>query len=144
MRRMTWSSIPRIPGSMYLSCWPWPKEGREHAGGLLSTEDGGLTWKRVFHEDAHVYAAAVDPANPATIYHQHLRQRALSAAMTAARTWHRLEGYNFKWGHRPVPDPHHPGMLYLTTFGGSVFYGPAEGIPGAFEDIVERWVLRWE
>ncbi|MFC2076863.1 hypothetical protein ACFLT7_07260 [candidate division KSB1 bacterium] len=50
-------------------------------------------------------------------------------------SWERLRGYNFKWGHRPVVDPHNPGMLYLTTFGGSVWHGSAEGYPNAFEDI---------
>ena len=28
-----------------------------------------------------------------------------------------------------------PMMLYLTTYGESVYYGPAKGIEGAFEDI---------
>lgn len=34
-----------------------------------------------------------------------------------------------------VPDIHNSGMLYITTFGGSVFHGPVNGVPGAFEDI---------
>jgi hypothetical protein len=34
-----------------------------------------------------------------------------------------------------VPDPLHRGMLYVTTFGGSVWYGPETGDPGAGEDI---------
>jgi len=50
-------------------------------------------------------------------------------------TWKRIEGYRFKWGQRAIPDVNNPGMLYLTTYGGSVYYGPAEGIPNAFEDI---------
>jgi len=33
-------------------------------------------------------------------------------------------------------------MIYITTFGGSVFYGPARGVPGAFEDI-EGWDDSW-
>jgi hypothetical protein len=60
-------------------------------------------------------------------------------------TWQRLRGYNFKWGYRPVFDPHHPGMIYLTTFGGSVFYGPAKGDSAAVEDIEnfsDNW--RWQ
>jgi hypothetical protein len=35
-------------------------------------------------------------------------------------------------------------MIFLTTFGGGIFYGPAEGDPAAFEDIEniqEHW--RW-
>ena len=46
-----------------------------------------------------------------------------------------MPGYNFKWGHRVVLDPLHRGMLYVTTFGGSVWYGPETGDPGAGEDI---------
>lgn len=38
-------------------------------------------------------------------------------------------------GQRAVPDINNPGMIFLSTYGGSVFYGPATGIPGAFEDI---------
>jgi Bacterial Ig domain len=34
-----------------------------------------------------------------------------------------------------VPDPINKGMLYLTTFGSSVWHGPATGVPGAFEDV---------
>jgi len=29
-------------------------------------------------------------------------------------------------------------MIYITTFGGSVWYGPADGDPRAVEDIVTR------
>ncbi len=57
-------------------------------------------------------------------------------------SWQRLKGYNFKWGHRPVVDPNRPGMLFLTTFGGSVFYGPAQGDPDHPEEAVslrEQW-----
>jgi hypothetical protein len=127
---------------MYLSCWPWVKDGREHAGGLLRSEDGGKTWLRVFDEDAHVYAAAVDPVHPATVIINTFDSAAFRSDDYGA-SWNRLGGYTFKWGHRPVFDPHHPDKLFLTTFGGSVFYGPSAGIPRAPEDIVERQVLRW-
>ena len=133
---------PQDPRRMYLSCWPWMQDGSEHCGGLLRTQDGGATWERVFDESAHVYAAAVDPANPVVV----LINTFDSAAFRSedyGTSWTRLVGYNFKWGHRPVFDPHHPDKIFLTTFGGSVFYGPAKGAPGTFEDIVETEVLRW-
>jgi len=133
---------PTNPQRMYLSCWPEHEGGRERGGGLLRTDDGGLTWKRVFEEQAHVYAAAVDPDNPSTIFINTFNSAAFRSD-DSGETWKRLEGYNFKWGHRPVVDPHNPGMLYLTTFGGSVFYGPATGIPGAFEDIVDPTFTMW-
>jgi hypothetical protein len=50
-------------------------------------------------------------------------------------TWKRLGGINFRWNHRVIPDPNHRGKVYVTTFGSSVWYGPAEGINEAFEDV---------
>ena len=125
---------PSDPKRMYLSLWPWEKDNRDYCGGLLRTEDGGAAWKRIFREDAHVYAAALDPANPSTVIINTFDSAAFRSD-DRGDTWRRLKGYTFKWGHRPVFDPHHPGMIYLTTFGGSVFYGPANGVPGAFEGI---------
>ena len=139
---------PSNPQRMYLSCWP--TEDRtvepwvERRGGLLRTEDGGVTWKRVFREDAHVYASALDPSNLSTIIINTFDSAAFRSD-DRGETWRRLRGYNFKWGYRPVFDPHHPGMIYLTTFGGRIFYGPANGVPGAFEDVdnvPDEW--RWQ
>jgi len=135
---------PDNPRRMYLSCWPWTDRENmvERCGGLYRTEDGGETWEQVFDEQAHVYAAAVDPDNTSTVYINTFDSAAFRSD-DRGRSWYRLEGYNFKWGHRPLVDPHNPGMLYLTTFGGSVFHGPAGGVPGAFEDIEEDDFLRW-
>jgi len=133
---------PSDPQRMYLSCWPFPQDGREHGGGLFRTDDGGKSWKQVFEEQAHVYAAAVDPDNPSTVFINTFNSAAFRSD-DRGESWKRLEGYNFKWGHRPVLDPHNPGMLYLTTFGGSVFYGPATGVPGAVEDIVNQGFSMW-
>ena len=112
-------------------------------GGLLLSEDAGDTWTRIFREDAHVYAAAVDPANPSTIVLNTFDSAAFRSD-DRGETWYKIKGYNFKWGYRPFFDPHHPGMMFLTTFGGGIFYGPAAGDPAAFEDIEnlqEHW--RW-
>jgi hypothetical protein len=35
-----------------------------------------------------------------------------------------------------IPDPRDPKMIYISTYGGSVWHGPAEGDPAAPEDIV--------
>jgi photosystem II stability/assembly factor-like uncharacterized protein len=133
---------PTAPERMYLSLWPFTVDGTERHGGLLRTEDGGASWTRIFDEDAHVYAAALDPDNTATIVINTFDSAAFRSDDRGS-SWSRIEGYNFKWGHRPVFDIHNKGMLYLTTFGGSVYYGPATGVPGDKENFTDRSWQKW-
>ena len=88
-----------------------------------------------------MYAAALDPDNSNTVIINTFDSAAFRSD-DAGATWRRLEGYTFKWGHRPVFDPHNKGMLYLTTFGGSLYHGPSSGVPGATEEIV-NFDLKW-
>jgi len=41
--------------------------------------------------------------------------------------WTRIPGFNFKWGHRVMPDALNPDEVYITTFGGSVWHGAING-----------------
>ena len=41
--------------------------------------------------------------------------------------WTSISGYNFKWGHRVMPDLEDPKMVYITTFGGGVWHGALHG-----------------
>ena len=54
----------------------------------------------------------------------------------SGKSWKRIKGYNFKWGKRVEPDPTNPEKIFIITFGGGVWYGPAQGDPNAAEDIV--------
>ena len=119
---------------MYMSCWPRKDRGKDLFGGVIKTEDGGISWRQVFDERVRVNSAGIDPNRPETIFINTF-QNAAYRSDNSGNSWHRLEGYRFKWGQKAIPDINHPGMLFLTTYGGSVFYGPAEGVPGAFEDI---------
>ncbi len=126
---------PTDPDRLYLSCWPLAVNGAEKGGGLLRSEDGGTTWERVFPEGMHVYAAAVSPADPKTVF-LNTFEGAAYRSDDRGESWTRLGGYDFKWGHRPVPDPLDPSRIYLTTFGGSVFRGPSTGDPRARPTIL--------
>ncbi|MBA7577477.1 hypothetical protein ES708_19330 [subsurface metagenome] len=119
---------------MYVSCWPRWDGDKDVCGGVIKTEDGGISWKQVFDERVRVNSAGMDPVRPETIFINTF-QNAAYRSDDSGNTWNRLEGYRFKWGQKAIPDVNHPGMIFLTTYGGSVFYGPATGIPGAFEDI---------
>lgn len=125
---------PVHPEVMYLSCWPHAADGTDRDGGVLKTEDGGLTWKLVFDDRVRVNSAGMDKAVPGIIYINTF-QNAAYRSTDAGTSWKRIEGYRFKWGQKAIPDVNNPGMLFLSTYGGSVFYGPAGGVPGIKDDI---------
>ncbi len=116
---------PSDPKRMYLACWPRTLGGKEHFGGLYVTEDGGYSWKNTFDQTKHVYGVTVDPDNPSTIYINTFNSAAYRSDDRGS-SWKKLKTYDFKWGHRPILDPHNKEMIYLTTFGGSVWYGPRD------------------
>ncbi len=126
---------PEDPNRIYLALW-----GRRTAedavnGGIILTTDGGRTWREVLTRDQHIYDVTIDPRDPNILYACGFQHNAWRSD-DRGETWSRIKGYNFKWGHRVIPDPFDPDMIYVTTFGGSVWYGPAKGDPDAVEDIV--------
>jgi photosystem II stability/assembly factor-like uncharacterized protein len=132
---------PDNPDKLYLSCWPRTVSGKDVKGGVLRSSDGGDTWMQVFDERVRVNSANIDPEHHDVIYINTFHNSAYRSE-DSGDTWKRLEGYRFKWGQQVFPDINNPGNLFLTTFGGSVFYGPATGVPGSEDDIVnmpEGW-----
>jgi photosystem II stability/assembly factor-like uncharacterized protein len=132
---------PADPEHMYLSCWPKHVKGYDVCGGIYLTRDGGRSWNQCFNEKIRVFAAAFDPSDSRLLYINTF-QNAAYRSKDSGQTWNRIEGYRFKWGHCPIPDPNNPGMLYLTTYGMSVFHGPAAGSSeefGKIENIPDSW-----
>jgi hypothetical protein len=86
-----------------------------------------MSWSRVFGENQYMYGVAVDPDKPSTIFGVSFDSGAYRSD-DSGRTWRRLKGYNFKWGSRPYLDPYNKDMMYITTMGNSVNYGPREGM----------------
>jgi hypothetical protein len=123
---------PRDPNRLYLAAWT--RTGTASGGIFLST-DGGRSWRNVHSRDQHIYDITIDPRLPGTLYACGFESSAWRST-DRGETWRRIPGFNFKWGHRVILDPFDPAMIYVTTFGGSVWYGPAAGDPLAREDIV--------
>ncbi len=118
---------PDEPARMYLAAWPTPSDqGVEQYGGLWVTEAGGKTWRNIFDPASHVYGVVVDKDNPATLFLTNF-EGAVQRSDDRGGHWQPLAGYNFKWAKQPILDPYNPGMLYLTTFGSSIWYGSARG-----------------
>jgi len=126
---------PQDNRRMYLAAWGQEHEDVDTGGGVFLSTDGGQTWKSIFNQSQHVYDVTIDPKAPGTLYICGF-DGAAYRSVDAGATWSRIQGYNFKWGHRVIVDPNDAGKIYITTYGGSVWHGPAAGDPGASEDIL--------
>jgi photosystem II stability/assembly factor-like uncharacterized protein len=124
---------PRDPQRLYLAAWGVATPGGDTGGGVFLSTDAGQSWSNVLPQSQHVYDVTVDPARPSVLYACGFDRGAYRSTDGGA-AWARLGGFNFKWGHRVIPDPANPGQVYVTTFGGSVWHGPAAGDPASSED----------
>jgi photosystem II stability/assembly factor-like uncharacterized protein len=124
---------PENPQRLYLSAWGVAHADGDTGGGIFLSKDGGTSWTPTFTEGQHVYDVTLDERT-GTLYASGFDQGAWRSTDRGA-TWHRLRGFNFKWGHRVIPDPAAPDRVYITTFGGGVWHGPAAGDPDAGEDV---------
>jgi len=114
------------PHRLYLAAWTRAKGMHGVGGGIFLSTDGGKSWKNVLHRDQHVYDVTIDPRNPAILYASGFESSAWRS-IDRGEHWERISGYNFKWGHRVMPDPEDPGMVYIATFGGGVWHGAVSG-----------------
>ena len=126
---------------MYLAAWGRRGAKDKTTGGIFRTTDRGKTWKQVLDRDQHIYDVTMDPKNPAILYACGFESNVWRST-DGGDTWQRIRGYNFKWGHRVIPDPSDSSKIYITTFGGSVWHGPATGDPRAKEDLDAPWLSR--
>ncbi len=125
------------PGHIVLSAWGRVSKGQftpDTGGGIFLSNDDGKTWKRALEKDQHIGAITVDNRNN-RFYACGFNGSAYYSE-DAANSWTRIKGYNFKWGQRVEPDPVDPDKIFVITFGGGVWHGPAKGDPEAAEDIV--------
>jgi len=125
---------PRDNRRMYLAAWGQERNDVDTGGGVFLSTDAGGTWRPIFQDSQHVYDVTVDPRNADVLYICGFDAAAYRSADRGAH-WTRIRGYNFKWGHRVIPDPNDESKIYITTYGGSVWHGPALGDPKAPEDI---------
>ena len=81
-----------------------------------------------------MYGIQVDPKNPQAIYIV-TPEYAAYRSLDGGKSWARIRGYHFSIGKNPILDPYNDDMMYITTFGGSVFYGPRAGGTERYDDI---------
>jgi len=127
---------PGISNRMLISAWGRVTKGKFSAdigGGIFLSEDDGKTWLSVLQEDQHIHDITYDPRIK-TYYACGFNAGAYRSE-DFGKTWKRIKGYNFKWGKRVDLDERDPGKIFVITFGGGVWYGPAKGDETAVEDI---------
>jgi len=101
----------------------------EREGGLLKTTDGGETWAVVAREGSDCFGATISKHHPDWVYlciAEGAQDAGLWLSKDAGKTWKALDGLPFRNAQRVTFDPKDPSVIYVATFGGSVWKGPAE------------------
>lgn len=91
------------------------------------SHDGGLSWKMVHYSQLRSNTAcrpAFHPTDPRTIVSAS-GWEGLKISRDGGATWQPMKGLPFANAQRVAFDPADPNVLYVTTFGGSVWKGPA-------------------
>ncbi len=98
----------------------------DQSGGLYLTEDGGKTWRRIGRKGPQTFGGYFHP-RLGWIY-MTLTEGAPGAGLWLSRdmgkTWLPFKGLPFANIQRVEFDPHDDARLRVTTFGGSVWFGP--------------------
>lgn len=117
---------PRTPSRLYLAAWARATGEHGESGGVFLSEDAGSHWQQVLAKDRHIYDVTVDSEDPNNLYASGFESSAWRSS-DRGLNWKRIPGFNFKWGHRVIPDPADHSKVYITTFGGSVWHGSVDG-----------------
>ncbi len=132
---------PANPDLIYLGCWAnitladlvggdvvkslGDNHELEMPGGIFKSENGGNTWTSVFDRTQYVYDVTIDPYHQGRIYCNTFNKVAWRSD-DFGKTWKKIKGYDFHWGHRIIVDENDHEKVYITTFGSSVWHGVPE------------------
>ncbi|MCX7805548.1 MAG: hypothetical protein N3A38_10215 [Planctomycetota bacterium] len=104
--------------------------GGRKQGGLYRTADGGASWKRVARFGAEHFGAYFHPKRPGWVYATMCEGAPEKASLWLStdngESWRPFESFPFANTMRVTVAPDDPDVIYVSTFGGSVFRGPAE------------------
>ncbi len=97
---------------------------------MYKTSDGGDSWARVARKGAQCFGAAVNPHKPDWVYlcigEGDASEPGLWLSKDAGKTWKALKEIPFRNAQRVSFDPKDDSVIYVCTFGGSVWRGPAD------------------
>jgi photosystem II stability/assembly factor-like uncharacterized protein len=134
---------PENNARLLLSAWGRTTPGQfspDTGGGIFLSKDNGESWSHVVEQDQHIHDITYDPRT-STFYACGFDGSAYRSE-DRGETWKRIKGFNFKWGKRVDPDQTDPDKIFIITFGGGVWHGPAKGDQNAAEDIVSPVLIK--
>jgi len=129
---------PADSGTVYLAAASAPGHSQ---GGIYKTSDGGRTWRRLLGDDmdeahrlppelcsfTHAFFASVDPRDARRVY-LGATTHGLFLSEDAGETWAEVRGLPFTACQRVAFAPEDAGTIWVCTFGGGVWKGPARGV----------------
>jgi hypothetical protein len=105
---------------------------QDKSGGLYKSENGGKTFQRIGRQGRQTFGGYFHPKHDGWIY-MTLTEGAPDAGLWLTRdngaTWEAFEDLPFSNIQRVTFDPSDETLMYVTTFGGSVWHGPV--VPSA-------------
>jgi len=132
---------PLNPELIYVTCWAnisladlaGGDVARENGGdrmldmpgGIFKSEDSGNSWTSIFDQKQYVYDITIDPYHPGRLFCNTFNKSAWRSD-DSGKTWKKINGYDFHWGHRIIIDENDHKKVYITTFGSSVWHGVPE------------------
>jgi photosystem II stability/assembly factor-like uncharacterized protein len=130
---------PKEKHVIILSAWGREVEdpfAPDTGGGIFRSSDDGNTWEAVLTRDQHIHDVTYDPR--VDVFYACGFNGSAYRSEDRGRSWKRIRGYNFKWGKRVEPDPRDSSKVFIITFGGGVWHGPALGDQSSAEDIISE------
>jgi len=101
--------------------------GGDQSGGLYRTEDGGRAWQRIGRQARQTFGGYFHAKHDGWIY-MTLTEGAPGAGLWLTRdngqTWEAFDDLPFSNIQRVSFDPSDDAVMFVTTFGGSVWRGP--------------------
>jgi photosystem II stability/assembly factor-like uncharacterized protein len=128
---------PANPDRIIISAWGRNSQNRFSpcvGGGIFTSQDGGKTWKQTLRKDQYIFDLTFDPRN--NVYYACGFSFSAYRSADQGETWERIKGFNHKLGRRVDIDPVNQDLIYIATYGGGIWHGPAKGDPDAVEDII--------
>ena len=116
---------PRDSRIVYLGA----SDANNAEGGLYKTTNDGANWTRIARKGSQCFGATINPHKPDWVYlciTESAPEAGLWLSKDAGKTWTALDGMPFRNVQRVSFDPQDDSIIYVSTFGGSVWKGPAE------------------